>query len=405
MQVQGDRRRRRLRPRQLTNALVTRPARRRPTPRSGFLLDGYPRTLDQVRYLDAFLATPGARARRRHPSSVADRDEIVARLRKRAQEQGRADDTEEAIRHRPQIYLRETAPLLDVYRDRGLVDRGRRHSARSTRSPSASSPRSRPRGLDPLGRGLTSVALPPLDLQVARPAAGDGASPGSITAAALDAARALIAPGVTTRELDAAGRSAVITARGAKSNFKLERGYHHTICASVNEQVVHGIPGDRVLSRATSSRSTPARSYEGWNGDSAFTLVLPDPARPDVVAERQRLSDVTEGSLWAGIAALATASHLDEVGDGRAGLHRRQCAEGGYGILTRLRRARHRPQDARGAVGLQLPRARPGARGAARPGASRSSRWSSSATRRPSSRTTAGPSSTDRRLGRLPLGT
>ena len=59
--------------------------------------------------------------------------------------------------------------------------------------------------------------------------------PGLITAAALDAVRALAAPGVTTLELDAAA-SAVITGRGARSNFQLVRGYRHTVCASVNER-------------------------------------------------------------------------------------------------------------------------------------------------------------------------
>ncbi|MCP2638074.1 type I methionyl aminopeptidase [Microbacterium sp. HD4P20] len=137
--------------------------------------------------------------------------------------------------------------------------------------------------------------------------------PGLITAAALEAVRELIAPGVTTAELDAAA-SDVITARGAKSNFQMVRGYRHTICASVNEQVVHGIPGDRALEPGDILSIDAGAEYKGWNGDSAFTLVVPDAARPELVAERQRLSDVTEGSLWAGIAALATAKHLDEVG-------------------------------------------------------------------------------------------
>ena len=137
--------------------------------------------------------------------------------------------------------------------------------------------------------------------------------PGLITAAALDAARTLIAPGVTTGELDAAA-SALITARGAKSNFQMVRGYRHTICASVNEEVVHGIPGDRVLAPGDIVSIDAGAEYKGWNGDSAFTFVLPDETRPEVVAERQQLSDVTEGSLWAGIAALASAKHIGEIG-------------------------------------------------------------------------------------------
>ena len=156
--------------------------------------------------------------------------------------------------------------------------------------------------------------------------------PGLITAAALDAVRALIAPGVTTAELDAAA-SAVITARGAKSNFQMVRGYRHTICASVNEQVVHGIPGDRVLAPGDILSIDAGAEYKGWNGDSAFSVVLPDAGRPDIVAERQRLSDVTEGSLWAGIAALATASHLGEIGIAVQGYIDANSPDGGYGIL------------------------------------------------------------------------
>ncbi|MFE7843887.1 type I methionyl aminopeptidase [Microbacterium sp. NPDC057407] len=156
--------------------------------------------------------------------------------------------------------------------------------------------------------------------------------PGLITAAALDAARALVAPGVTTGELDAAA-SAVITSRGAKSNFQMVRGYRHTICASVNEQVVHGIPGDRVLQPGDILSVDAGAEYKGWNGDSAFTMVLDDPSRPDVVAERRRLSEVTEGSLWAGVAALATARHLGEIGAAIQEHIEVHAPATGYGIL------------------------------------------------------------------------
>jgi adenylate kinase len=86
----------------------------------GFLLDGYPRTLQQVGFLDDYLAAKG-QALEAVILLVADRDEIVERLRKRALDQGRSDDTEDAIRHRQDVYLRETAPLLESYRSRGLV--------------------------------------------------------------------------------------------------------------------------------------------------------------------------------------------------------------------------------------------------------------------------------------------
>ncbi|KQR66132.1 adenylate kinase [Frigoribacterium sp. Leaf172] len=86
----------------------------------GFLLDGYPRTIPQVEFLDARLAAQG-QALTAVVQLVADRDAIVERLRKRALEQGRSDDTEDAIRHRQDVYLRETAPLIETYRERGLL--------------------------------------------------------------------------------------------------------------------------------------------------------------------------------------------------------------------------------------------------------------------------------------------
>nr|WP_274637621.1 type I methionyl aminopeptidase [Microbacterium bovistercoris] len=137
--------------------------------------------------------------------------------------------------------------------------------------------------------------------------------PGLITAAALDAVRPLIVAGTTTLQLDAAA-AAVIASRGAESNFQMVRGYRHTVCVSVNDEVVHGIPGDRVLEPGDIVSVDAGAEYRGWNGDSAITVVVPDPARPELVADRAELSRVTEGSLWAGIAALATASHLAEVG-------------------------------------------------------------------------------------------
>lgn len=106
-------------PDSLTNKLVADRLREEDAA-DGFLLDGYPRTLAQVDYLDRLLATDGEKLRA-VIQLTADQDEIVERLSKRALEQGRADDSEEAIRHRQEVYLRETSPLIEVYRDRGLL--------------------------------------------------------------------------------------------------------------------------------------------------------------------------------------------------------------------------------------------------------------------------------------------
>ena len=106
-------------PDELTNALV-RDRLHEADALDGFLLDGYPRTTDQVRYLDSLLAGGGTQVDA-VIRLVADRDAIVERLRKRAIAEGRADDSEAAIRHRQDVYLRETEPLIAVYRDRGLL--------------------------------------------------------------------------------------------------------------------------------------------------------------------------------------------------------------------------------------------------------------------------------------------
>jgi adenylate kinase len=106
-------------PDSLTNEIVTERLRDADA-RNGFLLDGYPRTPEQVEYLNGLLAEQG-RPLEAVIQLVADQDEVVARLTKRAAEQGRADDSEEAIRHRQEVYKRETAPLIDVYREQGLL--------------------------------------------------------------------------------------------------------------------------------------------------------------------------------------------------------------------------------------------------------------------------------------------
>ncbi len=86
----------------------------------GFLLDGYPRTVSQVHELDTMLAEKD-----HHLDAVlvltVDKEEIVQRLLKRAADEGRTDDTEEVVRHRQDVFTAQTAPLTEVYADRGLL--------------------------------------------------------------------------------------------------------------------------------------------------------------------------------------------------------------------------------------------------------------------------------------------
>lgn len=91
-----------------------------PDAAAGFLLDGYPRTAGQVEALDAMLAEEGAQLDA-VVSIEADQDELVERLLKRAEIEGRADDNEETIRKRQEVYAEQTADLLKVYGDRGLL--------------------------------------------------------------------------------------------------------------------------------------------------------------------------------------------------------------------------------------------------------------------------------------------
>lgn len=106
-------------PDSITNAMVA-DRLAQPDTSNGFLLDGYPRTLEQVGELDTILANLGTPL-----DSVveitANTEEVIARLLNRAKLEGRADDTEEVIRRRMEIYAEQTEPLTAVYREKGLL--------------------------------------------------------------------------------------------------------------------------------------------------------------------------------------------------------------------------------------------------------------------------------------------
>ena len=153
---------------------------------------------------------------------------------------------------------------------------------------------------------------------------------GLMTEAALLAVKAAIRPGVSTLELDAIAEATIVK-MGGHSNFKLVPGYHHTICASINDEVVHGIPSKNRILQAGDivSIDCGAETADGWNGDSAMTFIVPG-GDEELAKKRQELSDATEGSLWAGIAALATAKRLNEVG---TAVEKHIRGKGRYGIL------------------------------------------------------------------------
>ncbi|HIY67454.1 MAG TPA: adenylate kinase [Candidatus Agrococcus pullicola] len=106
-------------PDSLTNDLVADRLQQEDA-KNGYLLDGYPRTAGQVEFLDGVNAERGEKL---HAvvRLVADKNEVVARLLKRAAEQGRSDDNEETIRNRMDVYDRETAPLVEIFASRELI--------------------------------------------------------------------------------------------------------------------------------------------------------------------------------------------------------------------------------------------------------------------------------------------
>lgn len=131
---------------------------------------------------------------------------------------------------------------------------------------------------------------------------------GVVTSRALDAAVAAARPGATTADVDAAFRE-VLAANGATSNFLRYFGYPATVCVSVNEEVVHGIPGERVLETGDILSIDGGAIVDGWNGDSARTVILGNPSEED-----QLLSDVTREAMWRGIAAAATGTRVGDIG-------------------------------------------------------------------------------------------
>ncbi|MBX3311806.1 MAG: type I methionyl aminopeptidase [Microbacteriaceae bacterium] len=138
-------------------------------------------------------------------------------------------------------------------------------------------------------------------------------APGIATRLGLEAAAAAVKAGVTPLELDAIAEKA-IRDFGGEPNFKLVPGYSHTLCTSVNANVVHSIPTDEKLQAGDMISIDCGAIIDGWNADAAVTVVVPDPNRPALVAAREKLSEVTKNAMWAGIAALAKGKYLNEVG-------------------------------------------------------------------------------------------
>ncbi len=121
---------------------------------------------------------------------------------------------------------------------------------------------------------------------------------GTILCEALDATIEHAAPGVTTGELNRVFAD-VVASHGAKPNFLNYHGFPGWICTSVNEEVVHGIPGDRLLEQGDVLKVDGGCIVEGWHSDSARTVILGSASQGTADPEDERLSRITRGALWA----------------------------------------------------------------------------------------------------------
>ena len=154
---------------------------------------------------------------------------------------------------------------------------------------------------------------------------------GLVVAAIHEATRTAAVPGASTKDLDDVARK-VIADHGAKSNFLGYGGFPATICTSVNDIVVHGIPDRETVLKDGDLLSIDAGAIiDGWHGDAAFTVFVGEGHDPEL----HELSRVTEESMWAGIAAVRKGNRLIDISKAIEGYIRRQPrpASGKYGIV------------------------------------------------------------------------
>lgn len=149
---------------------------------------------------------------------------------------------------------------------------------------------------------------------------------GLVVAQTLSAVAAAAEPGISTAELDAIAAD-VIRAAGAKPSFLGYHGYPATICTSVNDEIVHGIPDKRVRLTSGDVLSIDAGAIVGgWHGDAAVTIPV-----GEISAEAAALIDACERALWAGIGAVAAGRRLTDVSHA---IESSAVATGDYGIVA-----------------------------------------------------------------------
>jgi methionyl aminopeptidase len=137
--------------------------------------------------------------------------------------------------------------------------------------------------------------------------------------------RDAVAPGVSTRELDVIAEDN-IRAAGAVPSFKGYHGFPASICASINDEIVHGIPGDRRLADGDVLSIDCGAILEGWHGDSAITVAVGKSVAPEVL----EMMDVCEDAMWRGMAAARAGGRLTDISHA---IETSVRARGAYGIV------------------------------------------------------------------------
>jgi len=136
--------------------------------------------------------------------------------------------------------------------------------------------------------------------------------------------REAIKPGMTTSALDAIS-AAHIKRRGATSNFFNYHGFPATICVSINDEIVHGIPGPKIINEGDIVSIDCGAIIDGWHGDAAFSIGI-----GKIDLEDQKLMDTCEESMWVGIAAGKNGGRLSDIG---FAIEQYINSQGKYGIL------------------------------------------------------------------------
>jgi len=164
---------------------------------------------------------------------------------------------------------------------------------------------------------------------------------GLLVRSTLDLVKSQIKAGITTSALDAVAE-ANIKRGGGTSNFKGYHGFPATICVSINDEIVHGIPGERMIMPGDVVSVDCGAIIDGWHGDAAFTVIV-DP----IDAEQEKMLGVCEESMWVGIAAGKAGAKLSDIGyaiesyinsQGKYGILREY---GGHGIGTAMHMEPH----------------------------------------------------------------